>query len=260
MTRGYGNKEFWLSHIRSEGAAMRAAFEEAAASESGLAAEVPSCPGWTVQDLAQHVAGVYLRNRSHIERGVTSKPESDPRDSLGELPVGRAAIQWFADEHAALVNLLDTVDPELPAWNWAPAPKQANFWLRRMAHETAVHRWDAQAAIGQVEPIDAKLAADGVAEVLDSWLPAGRRMGPMDRTGVVWLVASDVEQEWFVRLRGEGIALLDTDSWLEYDEPEARVQARGTASDLELALYGRVSFEVLEITGDPTLLESLRTG
>jgi len=102
---------------------------------------------------------------------------------------------------------------------------------------------------------------DGVAEVLDSWLPAGRRRGPTDRLGVVQLSATDIDQDWFVRLRGEaGIALLDTATLLDTDDPHARVLARGTASDLLLALYGRVPFDVLEVTGDAALLESLRIG
>lgn len=260
MTRGQVNKEFWLSAVRTNGSAMRTAFEEAAGSEAGLSAAVPSCPDWRVLDLIHHVALVDLRVRSHAGRGVTSRPDTDPREALGELPTGSAAIQWWWDEHEALLALLDSLDPELPAWHWAPAPKQVGFWHRRIAHETAMHRWDAQIATGNVEPIETKLAVDGVAEVLDSWLPAERRKGPLDRTGVVQLVATDADHEWFVRLRGTGVALLDTDTWLDHHDPQTRVSARGGASDLLLALFGRVPFDVLEITGDATLLEPLRTG
>ena len=260
MARGHGNKEFWLDALRANAAAMRSAFEDGAASEAGLATPVPSCPDWRLLDLIHHVGLVYLRIRSHVSRGVTSKPESDPRDSVGELPTDATAIQWWAGEYEELVTLLDALDPQMPAWNWAPASKQAAFWHRRMAHETAVHRWDAQMAVGAAEPIETKLAVDGVTEVLDTWLPAGRRKGPVDRTGVVELFATDAEEDWFVRLRNEGVALLDTDTWLDHDDPHTRVLARGTASDLELSLYGRVPFDVLEITGDASLLETLRTG
>ncbi|HEY8475023.1 MAG TPA: maleylpyruvate isomerase N-terminal domain-containing protein [Natronosporangium sp.] len=260
MTRGHGNKEFWLAALRANGAAMRAAFEEGASSEAGLATPVPSCPDWTLLDLIHHVGLEYLKVRSHVSRGVTSRPETDPREAAGELPTGTPAIQWWADEFEQLFSILDTVDPQLPAWNWAPTTKQAAFWHRRMAHETAIHRWDAQMAIGAVEPIEAKQAVDGVAEVLDTWLPAGERKGATDRTGVVQLVATDAEEEWFVRLRGEGVALLDTGTLLDHDDPHTRVLARGTASDLLLSLWGRVPFDVLEITGDARLLDALRTG
>ena len=70
----------------------------------------------------------------------------------------------------------------------------------------------------------------------------------------------DAGQVWYVRLRGTGIALLDTDTLLDDDEHHERAVAAGSASDLMLALYGRVPFDILDVTGDPSLLEALRTG
>lgn len=261
-SRTYGSKELWLAALRSDGPALRDALEEAASDERGLARAVPSCPDWTLLDLTHHLGSVYRWVRSHVSRGVTSRPEKIRAQiqEQSDLPGGVPAIQWWADEYNALLTLLDALDQQMPAWNWAPQAKQVGFWHRRMAHETAVHRWDAQMAIGGVEPIEAKLAVDGVAEVLDSWLPAGRRQGPRDRSGVVQLAATDVEHQWFLRLRGEGVALLDTDTLLDTDDHHTRVLARGTASDLQLALFGRVPFDVLEITGDTALLECLHTG
>jgi hypothetical protein len=130
-----------------------------------------------------------------------------------------------------------------------------------MAVETAIHRWDAQVASGPAEPVDSKLATDGITEVIDSLLPAGKRRGPTEGVrGIAALHAVDIGQDWYVRLRGEGIALLDTDTLLDDDHPHERAQATGTASDLLLALYGRVPFDVLEVAGDPRLLQALRTG
>ena len=125
-----------------------------------------------------------------------------------------------------------------------------------------------QMAIGRAEPIETKLAADGVAEVLDTWLPAGRRhpAAQADRTGgqlptgMVALHAIDIEHVWHVRLRGEGIALLDTETIFDFDEHPARVVAAGSCSDLMLALYGRVGFDVLDVSGDEELLRSMRVG
>jgi hypothetical protein len=109
--------------------------------------------------------------------------------------------------------------------------------------------------------VEAKLATDGINEVVDSMLPAGRRRGPVEGVrGVVALHAVDVGQDWYLRLRGQGIALLDTDTLLDDDHPHERAQATGTASDLLLALYGRVPYDVLEVAGDPRLLQALRTG
>ncbi|MEV0720750.1 maleylpyruvate isomerase family mycothiol-dependent enzyme [Asanoa sp. NPDC050611] len=253
MTRLHGTKDFWLGGLRAESAAFAAAVAQAPAD-----APVPSCPGWTIADLVQHLGGCYERTVWLIERNSVERP--DPDHTASEAPAGEAALAWWQMRCDTLLSTLDATDPEAPAWNWAPQSKRAVFWHRRMALETAVHRWDAQMALAASEPIEAKLAADGISEVLDTWLPAGRRQTGERPHGVVQLFAADTDQEWLVRLRGEGVALLDTDTILDTDEPPARVQAEGTASDLLLALYGRVGFDVLVVSGDPTLLTALRTG
>jgi len=257
MTRTHGTKEFWLSALRVDGPAFRAAV----GAPGALEAPVPSCPDWRVQDLVHHVGALYTFVRRHLSRGVTSPPEPELRPKPDELPTGEASLPWWDEQFTELVSLLAAIDPETPAWNWAPQPKKAGFWPRRMALETAVHRWDAQMAIGMTEPVETRLAADGVTEVIDTWLPSGRRKGPTGRVGVVQLAATDVEDYWYVRLRADGgVALLDMETLLDTDDPHARVLAQGTASDLMLALYGRVPFDVLDITGDATLLGALRTG
>lgn len=253
-----GSTEFWLESLRVDGYAFRAN-----AAEADLTLPVPTCPGWSVLDLVHHLGGIYRYVTAHVARGVTTRPEPEMRDKLvnQDLPPAEAAVMWWDEQITGLVDLLGSIDPQTPAWNWAPQAKTAAFWPRRMAHETAVHRWDIQMALhGLAEPIEAHLAADGVSEVLDTWLPAGRRKGPTTRYGVVQLVATDVGQEWFLRLRGEGVALLDTATILDDTDPQEQAVAAGNASDLDLALFGRVGFDVLDVAGDETLLAALRTG
>ncbi|WP_444949026.1 maleylpyruvate isomerase family mycothiol-dependent enzyme [Micromonospora ureilytica] len=252
MSRLQGSKDFWIGALRTEGPAFAAAVSEAPPE-----APVLSCPGWTVNDLTLHMAGIYHWVSSFASSGQTSQP---PRREKIEADPGVNALQLWQQGYDRVMPLLDGLDPEAPAWNWAPQPKRAGFWPRRMAHETAVHRWDAQLAIGAGDPVEAKLAADGVSEVLDTWLPAGRRQVPGDWHGVVQLCATDAAQEWYLRLRGEGVALLDTATIFDHDDHHARAQVSGTASDLLLALWGRVSFETLDVVGDSTLLDGLRTG
>jgi uncharacterized protein (TIGR03083 family) len=251
-------KEFWLEALRAEAATFRAN-----AAEADFTLPVPTCPEWTVLGLVQHMGAVYRYVRTTVGRGGIIRPTPEERASLlnDDLPPEAETLTWLDGELASLIELLTSLDSATPAWNWAPQAKIAAFWPRRMAHETAVHRWDIQMALhGLAEPIEARLAADGVSEVLDSWLPAGRRKGSTTRYGVVQLVATDVEQEWFLRLRGEGVALLDTATILDDTDPQEQVVAAGPASDLELALYGRVGFDVLDVSGDESLLEALRTG
>jgi uncharacterized protein (TIGR03083 family) len=251
MTKALGSKEFWLAALRQEAEAFRLAVVEAE-----LTSTVPSCPEWTIADLVVHLGGVYGKVHAHVGRGQTDRPDlAHPTPPAGADPVA-----WWGEQLAAVLTLLERLDGDLPAWNWAPQTKTVNFWNRRLAHETAIHRWDAQFATINAEPIETKLALDGIAEVLDTWLPAGRGRGPADLTGVVGLVATDAGHEFFVRLRAEGgIAVLDTDTLLD-SEPHERVVAAGSASDILLALYGRVDVDVLEITGDARLIDGLRVG
>ena len=252
MNRLHATKDFWLAALRADGPALHAA-----AAEAGPDAGVRGCPDWTVADLVDHVTSVLHWVRAAVPRGVTTRPAARVTPERIGWPESLDALHR---EITGTIETLDAVDPELPAWNWAPQAKKAGFWSRRMAHEVAVHRWDAEAAAGRPTAIETKLAADGINEVLDSWLPAGRRKGPTDLYGVVHLVATDASYEWFVRLRGAGVALLDTGTILDSDDHHPRAEATGTASELELALYGRLQPGVLAITGDPRLFAALRTG
>jgi uncharacterized protein (TIGR03083 family) len=251
MSKPHLTKEFWLAALRAEGDAFRAAVK----ATPSLDAPVPSCPEWTVGDLARHLARIHGKARRHVVRGRTDRPDDWPGPPDDVDPVSA----WI-EEYTELLAVLDAVDPELPAWNWAPQTKKAIFWHRRMAHETAVHRWDAQMASGLAEPIEAKLASDGVTEVLDTWLPARLPEKASARAGMIALHAADVDQVWYVRLRGAGVALLDTDTLLDSDDHHERATASGSASDLVLALWGRILFDALNVSGDLSLLQGLRVG
>lgn len=255
MSRTHHSKDFWLSALRSDGAAVLAAIGQAGA----LTAAVPSCPDWTVGDLPRHLGALYRRVRLNAgSAGVNESwgPVVVPAEAPGADD--EQVVRWYAGELAQMDAFLDQLDPDLPTWNWAPQAKTASFWFRRMAHETALHRWDAQLATGLAEPLEAKLAGDTVSEVLDTFLPAGRRRAASGEAGMVSLIATDLGQTWTVRLWPEGVALLDTGTLLDDDAHPARAAASGTASDLALALWGRLAFDILDTAGDITLLKGLR--
>jgi uncharacterized protein (TIGR03083 family) len=253
MNRLHASKDFWLAALRADSPALQDAVAQA-----GPDAAVPSCEGWTVADLTGHVTGLLHWVREMVARGVTDHPPAFVE--LEPAPEWDAALDGLRRELTGTIETLEALEADFPAWNWAPQAKTAGFWQRRMAHEISVHRWDAEAAAGRATPIETKLAADGISEVLDSWLPAGKRKGPTDLHGVAHLIASDAGYEWFVRLRGAGVALLDTGTILDSDDHHPRAEATGTASDLLLALMGRQRMERLVISGDPRLITALRTG
>jgi uncharacterized protein (TIGR03083 family) len=253
MNRLHATKDFWLAALRADGPAL-----QDAVAETGPDAAVPSCPGWTVADLVDHLTVLLPWLRASVARGTITKPE-DPVPST-RRPEWPEALDRLRRELTGTIETLDALDPEFPAWTWPAQAKKAGFWHRRAAHEISVRRWDAELAAGRPMPIETKLAADGVNEVLDTWLPAGRRRGAATMHGVVHLFATDASYQWFVRLRGPGVALLDTGTILDTDDHHARAEASGTASDLLLALMGRRNPDVLRLTGDPRLFLALQVG
>ena len=253
MNRLHATKDFWLAALRADGPALQEAVAAA-----GPDAAVPGCPGWTIADLVEHLTSLLHWVRASAPRGVVDRPAE--RAVPQPRPGWAAALDGLRRELTGTIETLDALDPDLPAWTWPTQARKAGFWQRRMAHEISVHRWDAEAATGRATPIETKLAADGVNEVLDTWLPAGRRQGPTDLHGVVHLTATDASYEWFVRLRGPGVALLDTGTILDSDDHHPRAEATATASELLLALLGRVRPEILSISGDPRLIMALRAG
>jgi uncharacterized protein (TIGR03083 family) len=150
-------------------------FAEIEASTSGLAeilAEhdqslpIPTCPEWTLRQLVTHVG------RAHRWAAEITRTRSDAFIPFREVPDGKLPDDraeqpaWLRAGAARIVDAVREADSDL-VWSFAgPAP--AVFWIRRMAHETLVHRADAQLAAGaEPEPvIDAEIAADAI----DEWL------------------------------------------------------------------------------------------
>ncbi|HEY2673983.1 MAG TPA: maleylpyruvate isomerase family mycothiol-dependent enzyme [Rugosimonospora sp.] len=139
--------------------------------ESGdLDAAVPGCPGWSLAELAAHLGGIHRWARAAVTEGR-------PGNSRTHAPLGRQQlVAWFADGAAQLQQTLRDAGPDAPCWTMSP-PSAARYWMRRQAHETAMHRWDAQASQGIAGPLDPVLAGDGVAEVVEMFFPRQVRLG-----------------------------------------------------------------------------------
>lgn len=126
----------------------------------GATAPVPTCPGWTVADLARHVGEVYLHKARCIEDGAEPVPwppeELAQEDPAALLDRGYAALRAAFTAHA----------PGDRSGTWYAPDPTVGFWYRRMAQETVIHRIDAELAAGQsVEPVPDDLAVDGVDEL-----------------------------------------------------------------------------------------------
>ena len=158
----------------------------AAAQRAGLAAPVPSCPGWQVRDLLRHQGHVHRwAGRFVTERLPDAVPEPSEAEILAADPPDEQLLDWFREGHAALVGALRAALPDLTCWTFLPAPTPLAFWARRQAHETAMHRVDAElAAGGPVTSFDPAFAADGIDELIMGFLGRHeRRLTDEQRAG-----------------------------------------------------------------------------
>lgn len=212
-----------------------------------LDARVPPCPGWRVRDVVTHTAEVYEHKLSCIE--LRAKPEPWPP----AWPAGRDPLEWFADAHGRLLEVLDTTDPATPAYTWWPEDQSVGFWVRRMAQETAVHRVDAQSAFDEITPVDPELAVDGVDEVLHRMLAGDWSNEPIERVGDGERIeVKPGGQCWLVTLQPKSVQVGDSDG--------ASVDATvsGAPSDVLLWLWGRADDQAVDLGGDLAVLRLLR--
>jgi len=225
--------------IRREGHALHAA-----AGSAGVDAAVPSCPEWRVADLLGHVGRLHRWIAAIIEAGGES-----PSDhwSDAEPPPEAERLEWFVGGVDLIADGLLRVEPSTPAWSWT-TDNTAGFWARRQAHETAVHRWDAQLAAGAAQPIEHDLAVDGVDEFF-FLLPYWRGASTLPVSGEsIHLHAIDGDGEWLVRLGTDGLVVTR-------EHAKGDVAMRAPASHLLLFLWGRADASEAEVFGDASILE-----
>ena len=145
-------------------------------------------------------------------------------------------MSWGFD---AITKALDINRPERPTWSWHHSDQSVDFWFRRMAHETVIHRIDAEQAVGAITKIDEALALDGVDEVLD-FLPL---MGswpevPNVDFGIVSIVAKtkNGSKVWDLHFTDKAATV----SAAEKPNSAARLVISGDAEAMDLYLWGRI--------------------
>ena len=214
-----------------------------------IAVDVPSCPGWTVGDLAQHAGTIHRWATTIVGTEAARRvpfPEVGPsRESADGL------AQWLAAGATPLLTALRAAGPLTPVWSWGPG-RTSGWWARRMLHETTVHRADAELALGSDDPvIDPLVAADGIDEFLFN-LPSARRPYPhlasLPTGASLHLHATDTDGEWLIRFTDSGI------DWQRGHE-KATTAVRGPVTSLLLFTYGRrpVSDPQLTSFGDDSI-------
>ena len=222
-----------------------------AAARTGWGRPVRQCPGWDAAELVRHMGGILVwmaavvSSGERVSRRTLDPAPPDPPDLPG----------WYLASLDRVLDVLGSADPGAGTWTFSSTgDHQVAWWIRRLAVEVAVHRWDAQDAVAAdggtaPDPLDGDVAAAGIEEFMIEFLPgllAQQATGGL--SGTLHLHATDGPTEWWIDLGTSGPAAPG--------HIKADTALRGTRSDLLLWLWNRRSPDVLEVLGrtDPLSL------
>jgi uncharacterized protein (TIGR03083 family) len=205
---------------------------------------VPSCPEWDVAAFLDHTAWVhrywtYALGRPEGEEAKTSDVATREDD-----------VDVFDCCRESLANLVGALADTPPSKTVSSVlgVHPASFVRRRVVHETAIHRWDAQTATGEADRFEPALAADGIDELLEVWVPLCfdySRFGGNGQT--IHLHGTDGDGEWFITVDGDTTVT-------RHAHDDADVTVRGGLGDLYLLSWNRLDPSRLDVTGDHELL------
>jgi len=236
------DKADYLSAIEADSEALLAA-----------AASVPQdnpvavCPGWTVRDLVAHQCFVWGFAAANVTAGGEKTPPASPTPP--EDP--DKLFEWAASVRTTMIEALSAADPEQPAWSFADN-HTAGFWQRRMAHETMMHRWDAQSVALNIDPLYPERASDAIDEYTEvGLLFSSSKPDRTYPTTSLHLHCSDTAGEW--TLVGDGGPNVTVTK--EHAKGDAAV--RGDAEEVLLWVWGRPAD--VEIFGDEEVAKAWQT-
>ncbi len=227
----------YLDHLRADGEALIAAFAAAPS------AEVTSCPGWDLTDLAGHLSMVW----SMVAQTAITRPTTfEPPGPEAAMPEGDpdTVVTWLGETLDRLITALADAGTATPMWTWGE-PQHSGFFHRRMTMETAVHRVDAQvAARGSADPVARDVAVDGIDELTEvGWRHQHGEPKTPPPAGTLHLHCTDGHGEWLIRSADGAVVVT-------HEHAKGDTAVRGSASDLFLYLWRRPTAGPVEVLGD----------
>jgi uncharacterized protein (TIGR03083 family) len=215
-----------------------------------LDAPVPTCPGWTLRDLIEHTGNVHRWQTEATRVNTGEFPNMAHETGVVD---GQTLADWFQAGVDRAVEVMSAVEATATRWTWARGPDDvAQWYFRRIAQETLVHRIDAELTAGVgVSDVDGVFAVDGVDEFCDVMIPqaTGQAIGGNGQT--IHLHATDADGEWLLTLHPDRV---------EVARGHAKGDAalRGSARDLLLEVWGREPLGPMEIFGDEAVVATFR--
>jgi uncharacterized protein (TIGR03083 family) len=211
---------------------------------------VPACEGMVLGELVRHLGSVHHLVTDWVRDGRRPTAWAQAPEE------GEDLAAWAGRGSADMLEMLTGRSPAQPCATWSATDRTVGFWIRRMAHESAVHRVDAAQAVGQHWLVDPELAVDGVAEALELWLGTrlGSKVGGSGRA--VRLVTSGqtsgADVDWTVR---------PLNTIIEFGAGPANIDATvtGTPAALWAWTWGRSDADhPIDTVGDHEAADELR--
>jgi uncharacterized protein (TIGR03083 family) len=213
------------------------------AADSDLDLSIPGCPDWTLKELLAHVSGASRWMSKCVSEGLAAQqrilpPAPDGRDEL---------LDWFHQSIDELLTVLSGTPPDELVWTPISGSLGSVWWRRKAALEVAIHRTDAEQALGtNPGSIDPQLALDGIDEYAEEFLPLMlHAVAEPPPVTAVLLSPNDIDDSRTLPLIPAGD---DT------DPGDPHVEITAAAYQLLLWMWNRLPAGTLSVRGDDTVV------
>ncbi|WP_406204238.1 maleylpyruvate isomerase N-terminal domain-containing protein [Kitasatospora sp. NBC_01560] len=239
------------------------AFRAAIASAPSLDVQVPTCPEWTLFDLAEHIGSGRRDWAATVAAGPA--PAKTAAEGAPAAPREREALlAWLAESTEQLLDALREAGPDRDCWTWwetLQSPPTSGAVARHQLQQMAVHTYDAQITVGAPQPLPEEVALDGVEEFLftcvattSAWPHKPAVVDFHATEGRSWRLSLSADGARTARLPEPGTVPATA---ADQDPATAFVSFRGTAGELVSILYDRILVDSLEVDGDRRVFEQL---
>lgn len=227
-----------------------------AARVGGADCAIPSCPEWTMRQLAEHLAleyaGWYYSNLT-LAPG-TPDPLSAAMGAMPPAPEGfDELLDYIVRNASRFADHAREVDLDREVWVF-DSVGLARFWLRQTIMEVGVHAWDAAMAGGRPSPLSEQISLEAVDQICAMQYHRGHWWGePWTPPSTPFcLIATDAEISWFMYEEG-GRAHYESGG-----AEKASARAAAPAESLYLWLAGRQTPSEVAVIGDPAIAQAWR--
>ncbi|MGA8332242.1 MAG: maleylpyruvate isomerase family mycothiol-dependent enzyme [Mycobacterium sp.] len=213
------------------------------AADFDLGLRIPGCPDWTLKDLLDHVSGATRWMTKCVAEG-----DAPQRRVLPAAPEGREElIDWFNQSIDELLTVLSGTPADALVWTPIRGTLGSVWWRRKAALEIAIHRTDAEQALGGAPgTIDPKLALDGIDEYAEEFLPLMlHTVSEPPPVTAVLLLPDDIDDSRTLSLIPAGVG---------GDPGEPQVEITASACELLLWMWNRLPAGTLSVRGDDTVV------